>query len=177
MTTVAETTDRCDVSKVKVGSVWTRHDSGKVVDIRGNNIDVKNDKGDTWQISANLVASQFSFADQSDEGIQINRTEMIALLKKHTQTAMTVTYHKKPDPKAIAKALADGQGGMTTRQWNKVVKDLVSGEERTMIGHHYGVMDTHDRLQFREHGKGHRLIDTRTITRLTVNRINYTLRK
>lgn len=176
MTTTQETTDRCDIDKVQVGSVWTRHDSGKVIGIRGHKIDLRNDAGDTWEITSSLVERQFSFADQHEQKIAVSRTEMIGILKANVQTAMTVVYRKKPDAKAAAKELAGGQGSMTTRSWNKMVRDLFEGEERTMVGHHYGEMDSHDRLKFREHGKGHRLVDTRTLKKLIVNRIEYVLK-
>ena len=166
-----ETTDRCDTNKIKVGSVWTRHDSGKVTDIQGNSIFVKNDKGDEWSLTANLVASQFSFADQDDQEIKVTRTEMIAILKDNAQTAMTVVYKKKADAGVVADELAAGQGEVNNRAWKSRVKALIEGEERTMVGHHYGNMDSHDRLVFREHGKGTRLVDTRTLQSILVNRI------
>lgn len=175
-TSVQETNDRCDVSKVQIGDFWTRHDSGKVVGIRGHKIDLKNDAGDTWEITDTLVAKQFSFANQSDEEIKVSRTEMINILKDRKMTAMTLTFHKKADPKAAATILRGGQGNLSARNWNKLVKDTLEGEERTMIGHHYGVMDEHDRLKFIEHGKGHRLVDTRTLTMLRVNRVTYVLK-
>jgi len=175
-TTVQETNDRCDVSKVQIGDVWTRHDSGKVVGIRGHKIDLKNDNGDTWEISDSLVAKQFSFANQSDEEIKVSRTEMINILKDKKMTAMTVVYDKKPKESEVAKILATGQGDMAPRTWTSFVKKAIAGEERTMIGYHYGVMDDFDRLKFIEHGKGHRLVDTRTLKMLRVNRVTYVLK-
>lgn len=173
---VQETTDRCDISKLSIGSVWTRHDSGKVTSIVGNTIYVKNDKGDEWNLTASLVASQFSFADQYDEELKVTRTEMISILKDNPQTAITVVYRKKPDEGIIADALADGQEDMTPAAWKSKVKQLIAGEERIMVGHHYGQMDVHDRLMFREHGKGHRLVDTRTLKSIIVNKARYTLK-
>jgi hypothetical protein len=176
MTTVKESTDRCDISKVGVGSVWTRHDSGEVTSIVGTTIYLKNNKGDEWNITAPLVSSQFSFADQWDEDIKVTRTEMINILKSNRQTAMTVVYHKKPDGKKLAEILKGGQGEMTDRAWLIQMNKLVLGEERTMIGHHFGSFDEHERLRFREHGKGQRLIDTRTLKRVVVNCVNYTIK-
>ena len=176
MTTTKESTDRCDVSKIGVGSIWTRHDAGEVTSIVGNTIYLKNNKGDEWNITAPLVASQFSFADQYDEDIKITRTEMIGILKLNRQTAMTVVYHKKPDGKIIAKELATGQDVITDRNWLIKINKLILGEERTMIGHHYGSFDEHERLRFREHGKGQRLIDTRTLKMIIVNQIRYTIK-
>lgn len=174
--TAEETTDRCDIAKIKEGSVWTRHDSGKVIGIRGNKIDVKNDKGDTWELTDLLVASQFSFADQSDQELKITRTEMIAVLKDNIQTAMTVVYKKKADVGVVASELAIGQNGQSDRAWKSKVKTLIEGVERVMVGHHYGTMDAHDRLQFREHGKGPRLVDTRTLQSVLVNRTQYVIK-
>lgn len=176
MTTVKETTDRCDIAKIDIGSVWTRHDSGEVTGIEGNNVFLKNNKGDTWSISKTLVSSQFSFADQSDETIKVTRTEMIAILKANRQTAMTVVYHKKSDGKVISKLVKDGQQDLSDRAWLVKINKMIIGEERTMIGHHYGSFDEHERLRFREHGKGQRLIDTRTLKQVIVNQVNYTIK-
>ncbi|KKM21312.1 hypothetical protein LCGC14_1636700 [marine sediment metagenome] len=176
MTTVKEDTNRCDLSKIDIGSVFTRHDSGKVTGIRGDIVDLKNDAGQEWNITASLVEAQFCFADQADQEIKVTRTEMIKILKDNPQTAMTVVYHKKPDAGVVAKGVNHGQGTMSDRAWKSAVKKLIGGEERTMIGHHYGVMDTHDRLQFREHGKGSRNVDTRTLTSVIVRRVRYGLK-
>jgi len=176
MTTVKETTDRCDIDKVGVGSIWTRHDSGEVTEKVGNRIYVKNNKGDSWELTDTLVSSQFSFADQHEEEEKITRTEMINILKGNRQTAMTVVYHKKPDGKKLAAKLKDGQGTMTDRAWLIQMNKLILGEERTMIGHHYGSFDEHERLRFKEHGKGQRLVDTRTLKRVIVNCVDYTLK-
>lgn len=176
MPTVKESTDRCEIAKIEIGSVWTRHDAGEVTKIEGNTIHVKNNKGDVWTLSDTLVSSQFSFADQYDEGIKVTRTEMIAILKANRQTAMTVVYHKKPDGKLIAREIADGQGDLTDRNWLIKVNKLIKGEVRTMIGHHYGSFDEHERLRFNEHSKGPRLIDTRTLVKVVVNQVEYMIK-
>ena len=176
MTTVKETTDRCNLDKVVVGSIWTRHDSGEVTKVEGNTVFLKNNKGDEWNITGQLVSSQFNFADQSEQDIKITRTEMIGILKDNRQTAMTVVYHKKPDGLAISKLLKDGQGNLTDRAWLIKINKIVLGEERTMIGHHYGSFDDHERLRFKEHGKGQRLIDTRTLKQVIVNCVSYTIK-
>jgi len=171
-----ETTDLCNIEKIQSGSVWTRHDSGEVVKVEGNDVYLKNNKGDVWTITKTLVASQFNFADQYEQTIELTRTELIILLKENRRTAMTVTFHKKPDGKAISKLLRDGQGSMTDRAWLIHINKILLGEERTMMGHHFGSFDDHERLRFREHGKGSKLVDTRTLTRIIVNQINYVQR-
>ncbi len=171
-----ETTLSCDIAKVHIGSVWTRHDTGKVIDIQGTSIRIRNAAGQEWTITDTLVESQFSFADQHDQEVKVTRTEMINILKNCRQTAMTVVYHKKPDEGIIAKAVASGQGDLTDKQWKSVVKRLIQGEERTMIGCHYGGFDDHERLKFQEAGVGIRLVDTRTLMSVIVKRVFYRLK-
>ena len=173
MTVVTKGVEKCDTSKIKIGSVWTEHDIGEVVNIIGNKAYVKSAVGKEYEISISLVERLFSFADQYDEEVKVSRTDLIKIVKAAPQTAMTVTFCKKPDAKIIAKELSAGQSGMGDTIWASKVKKLIAGEQRTMVGQHFGVFDEHERLKFQEYGKGPRLVDTRTLSMVIVNRVKY----
>jgi hypothetical protein len=175
--TTVETTARCDTSKVKVGSVFSRHSHGTVVSVRDGYYTLRNDGGFEWEIHGdNILENEFSFADQHDEEIRESRTRIIEIMNENGHTAMTVVYRKKPDPKHVAKELAKGKGKTSDRAWNKKVKDLVDGELRTMVGYHTNSFDSFDRLRFHEHGKGPRLVDPRTVELLIVARQKFVVK-
>jgi hypothetical protein len=179
--------NRCDTKKVKVGTLWSRHSFGEVIDsvtdpTHGLIFNLRNDDGLEWGIAASVFEKEFSTADQSETTEKLSRTKVIEILKESPRTVMTVTFHKKPDHKAIAKLLSEGQGEKTTRQWNKLVKDSIAGEETVLVGYHTGAFDEHQRLYFTKVGgkldpkRRFRLVDPRTVTKLVVGRAEYVVK-
>jgi len=180
-TSVEKTVHRCDANKVQVGSVFSRHSHGEVLAIQntmqGKTYSMRNEAGFEWVIRGeDILEHEFAFADQHDDEVKESRTKVIESLSDNRFTAMTICFNKKADHKDVAKALAEGQGDLSTRAWNKKVKDMMAGEERIMIGHSTGQFDEHQRLRFIEHGKGPRLVDTRTVRWLIVNRTRYVVK-
>lgn len=176
--TTTETTRRCDLAKVKEGHVFSRHSFGKVIAIhRGmNRIELRNSEGLQWTVDGAILEQEFSFAEQSDGVEEVSRTRAIEVVTENPRTAMTINFNKKADPKAVAKELAAGQGSLSAKDWNAKVSTLLDGEERTMIGWHYGVFDDHKRLSFIEDEKGPRLVDPRTINYVICNRVRYNVK-
>lgn len=169
-----ETTNRCDAKKIAIGSVWSRHSYGTVVKRVGQRFTLRDETGFEWDIDgANIMEAQFSFADQTEQEIRESRTAINQVIMENRGIAMTICFKKKPKSNDIAKELADGQGDLNTRAWNKKVKDLTEGEERVMIGHHNGSLDDHQRLKFTETGVGQRLVDMRTTQWVVVDRTKY----
>ena len=172
-----ETTNRCDASKIAIGSVWSRHSYGTVVARAGSRFTLRDESGFEWDVDgANILENQFSFADQFTQEIQDSRTAINQIIMENRSIAMTICFKKKPDHKEIAKELAKGQGGLSDRAWSKHVKDLTDGAERVMIGHHSGHVDEHQRLKFIESGKGPRLVDTRTTQFVIVDQTKYVVK-
>ena len=177
-TTPAETTQRCDFRQVKVGCVFSRHSFGTVTNIVGERLMLRNSDGYEWAIDQNILEQEFSFAEQFDNEEEVSRTQVIELLTEHPRTAMTVQFNKKAKHADVAKELKAGKpADMTDRAWSNKVKKLMDGEERTMVGHHFGRFDEHRRLHFTEAGKGGRLVDPRTINSLIVARMRYVVKK
>jgi hypothetical protein len=176
-----ENTNRCDATKIKVGSVASRHSHVQILGVTphpaGMIFTMRDETGFEWDIKgANIMEAQFSFADQFENEVKTSRTEINKVLVENRSTAMTVVYTKKPDAERVAKELATGRGSDSEKDFLKKVEALMEGEERTMVGHHSGGFDEHQRLMFIEHGTGPRLVDTRTIKNLTVNRVRYTVK-
>lgn len=173
----AETTRRCAYGKVSVGSVYSRHSFGKIIEKSHDQVTIENSNGDKWTIGAGIIELEFSFADQYDSEEQISRTALIELMTNRARTAMTIQFNKKPDPKVIAKELEAGKGSATAKAWNAKVKTLLEGEERVMVGYHVNSFDEHRRLRFQESDKGQRLVDPRTLTWMIVDRVKFTVSK
>lgn len=185
--TTTQFVNRCDQKKVKVGSIFSRHSHGVVEGFidhptGGRFAQLRNSGGFQWQVAINVLEQEFAFADQFDSEETLSRTKTNEIIKDNPGTAMTIVYNKKPNAKDAAKALEAGKGGMTQKEWVKVVEEAQTGAVRTMVGHHSLHFDDHQRLRFieQENAKSGnpeaRLVDLRTIQSLIVNRIKYTVK-
>lgn len=194
MTTATKTkdeqtiTNRCDHGKVKIGSVFSRHSHGEVliIDRMANNgrglAKLRNSAGKVWEIGIDILEWEFSFADQFETEETLSRTKVIEKLKEHPGTAMTIVFAKKVVAKDVAKALEEGKGSSTQKDWTAKIKGLLEGPERTMVGHHSLAFDEHQRLRFVEQKNAKsglpeaRLVDLRTLKSLVVDRVRYTVK-
>ncbi len=194
MTTATKTKDeqaiknRCDHGKVKAGSIFSRHSHGEVlvIDRTANNgrglAKLRNSAGKTWEIGIDILEWEFSFADQFETEETLSRTKTIEILKANPGTAMTIVFSKKVVAKDVAKALEEGKGSSTQKDWTAKIKGLLEGPERVMIGHHNLIFDEHQRLRFVEQVNAKtglpeaRLVDLRTLKSLVVDRVRYTVK-
>jgi hypothetical protein len=173
---------KCNPVQVKAGDVWSRHSFGRVLGRGfgpdGEMIRIENTNGKAWDIGVDLVAAEFSFANQHDVDITLSRTKALEVLTKRTWTAMTVKFRKKVDLKQAAEALNTERLSttMNAKDWTKLVETIMAGEERTMVGYHHGDHDQHGRLVFWEIVEGReqrRLIDPRTVFEVIVAKTRY----
>jgi len=181
----AETpTHRCAHKKVKVDSVFSRHSHGVVVaiDRREGYATLKNSVGRQWDIGLNILEWECSFADQFDSEETVSTTKAIEILQDSPMTSMTIVFHKKAKDDEVSSLLAKGQGSLSAKDWKAMVKKSTAGEERTMVGHHTGNFDVFKRLYFTEQVNERskepetRLVDTRTLKMVIVNRVKYTVK-
>jgi hypothetical protein len=169
-----ESTARCDAKKITIDDVFSRHVYGKVVAREGNVFTLRAENGFEWDVrGANIMEDQFSFADQHEQEVKESRSKINEIILSYRGIAMTVCFKKKPKHADIAKAVAKGQGSQSDRAWSKIVKDLIEGEERIMVGHHNGVLDEHQRLKFTETGVGQRLVTLARTQWVIVDRTKY----
>jgi hypothetical protein len=174
-----ETTKRSDAKKVKVGDTWSRISFGTVVEVKAGAVKVRNNKGDEpWDVSNAIIENEFAFANphHSEATKEVTGTEAIAILKDHPRTAMTVCFHKKPDPKKTAELLKVGQGNDTEKAWVSKVRKALEGEVREIVGYHVGTWTPQGHLQFFETGKGIRSVDPRTINWIILDRSKYVVK-
>ena len=162
-----------DISKVKPGVMYSVENYGVVTEVGRQYVSVRNNDGSEIQVERSVFENEYRCADQFEEVVKINQTELIKLVLAWPRAAMTVNYNTKPKAKEIAPELAGGQGDHSDKEWEKVIAGLIEGQERTMIGYHTGSLDERGRLRFNEQGTGLRLVDPRTLHWVIVNRTKY----
>jgi hypothetical protein len=186
MTTATKAT-RCEASKLRKGTKFSRISYGEIVGIYRREITVRNEAGTTWTISPDIVEDEFYTPDQFTEVKEVNRTEMVQAIVSNPRIVMRVTFKKKPDPKdlksAVGQLLDDVEAGGKrpgVRKLASILKEATEGQTRVMIGRHSGALDEFGRLQFTdmEVTKGHNLrqVDPRTVEEAIVAGIKFVLK-
>lgn len=182
---------KCDSSKLKPGTKFSRISYGEIVDTGGrgfrDGFTVRNEKGDEWTIDPSLIEKEFYTPDQFDEVKEVNRTEMVQAIVSNPRIVMTVTFKKQADPKALKtlvdSLLDDVAAGRTKpgpRKLSTLLKEATEGETRVMIGRHNGNQDDFGRLQFTDmevtSGMPLRQVDPRTVEEAIVANVKYVLK-
>jgi len=182
MATETKNPSKSKVSALSPGDKWSRHSYGQVVRPDSQSVIVKNENGLEWSIDANLFEKEFNVAGQFQTVEKLSRTEMVEKIVSAARLVMTVHFRKKPDHKTLVEAVTRLLDGVVERPrpraLSKLLKDTTAGEERTMIGRHYGTSDDFGRLQFTamETGGGLRLIDPRTVEWAIIDNVKYELK-
>lgn len=186
MTTATETrsSKKSSAHKLKGGDKWSRHSYGTVVSKGYQSITVENETGLRWEIGNDIFEQEFTVANQYADTVKVTRTEMVEKIVSAARICMTVNFRKKPDHKdlvAYVESVLDGSvpRPKSSRALSMALKNATAGEERTMVGRHYGASDEFGRLQFTamESGGGLRLIDPRTVEWAVIDNVRYELKK
>jgi len=173
---------KSDATALKPGNKWSRHSYGEVVRSNRQSIVVKNDNGLEWTIDSHLFEKEFNVANQFQAVEKVNRTEMVETIVGAARLIMTVHFRKKPEHKTlvdtVTRLLDSDLSRPKPRALSKLLKETTAGEERTMVGRHYGTSDDFGRLQFTamEAGGGLRLIDPRTVEWAIIDNVKYMLK-
>lgn len=181
---MAKTT--CDTGRLKVGDKWSRISYGEISGITRDGIIVKNEQGLEWSIAPSVFEKEFSTPDQFTKVVEVTRSDMVTTIVGSTRTVMTVNYKKKPDPKVlkekVIELLDDEKGGRKrpgTVKLGQILRVATAGEERTMIGRHFGQQDEYGRIQFTDmEAAGVRLrqVDPRTVEWAIIGNVKYVLK-
>lgn len=165
-----------------------------VEQIKGDKVQLKNDSGELIVVDKPYVEKCLVSSDQVIETKKMSRTDLINLFMVSTNIICTVNFNKKVDEKEILKqlnALYPNKGGKILSQadFEKAVKknlaDALQGEERTMVGRHYGRTDEFGRIKFidmeapggydetKDSDSRQRLIDPRTMNWFILRGVKY----
>lgn len=162
-------------TQVQAGAVYSRQSFGTVVSVGVAAVVVRNEEGVEWTISRSIFDKEFVVADQFDEEVTCNQTELIDLIMRNPRTAMTIQFRKQVKASEVTKAVRTALETLEpgSRKFASAIKEAVAGEQRTMLGRHYGDTDGRGRLNFMEHGVGLRLVDPRTVEFAIIRGVKY----
>lgn len=157
-----------------------------------NEVELLNDSGEEITLSKPYVEQLLVSSDEVKETKTMSRTDLTNLFLSSSNVIMKVTYNKKVDEKEVEKAVAGlypNKGGKILseadfkKQVSALLKTALEGEERTMVGRHYGNQDEFGRVRFidmevvkdpaKDYDTRQRLVDTRTISCLVLRGVQY----
>jgi hypothetical protein len=178
---------RTNFSKLKVGDVISETQYYKVVKIAGDRTQLKNDLGEDIILNKSYLEDCVDVADQYTEEKVVSRTEATQMFLSHPYTAMTVNFNKQVKKEDVVKEIMEAYENSTPKEFNTKAKAAVAkglgGEERTMVGRHYGHQDEFGRINFidmnivkdetKDYDTRYRLVDPRTINWLIVKGVKY----
>lgn len=160
--------------------------------ISGNKVQLKNDLGENIVVDASYVESCLVSANQFSSEKVMSKTDLTNLFLSSTNVAMTVNYNKQIKEDEVKKqlhGLYPNKGGkiLSEADFKKKVNEALSsalvGEERTMIGRHYGSQDEFGRVRFidmeqpkdetKDYDTRQRLVDPRTLNWMILRGIKY----
>lgn len=181
-----------EFSKLKSGEVLSESQYYKVVKTQGDKVQLVNDEGSNIVVNKDYVENCLSSASQYSSEEKVTKTKLAEILTSNARQAMTVCFNKQVKPEDVQKKLSalykDFGLGLTQEDYDKKVKAALNlvGEERVMVGRHYGSPDVNGRINFvdmtleRDSSKTYdtrlRLVDPRTINYIIVNNVKYKLK-
>lgn len=179
-------------SKIKPTTKFSETQFYSVTKISPDRIEVVNDSGESITLPKPYVEKLLVSSDEVNETKKMSRTDLTNLFLSSSNVIMKVTYNKKVDEKEVEKQVAGlypNKGGKILseadfkKQVSALLKTALEGEERTMVGRHYGTQDEFGRVRFidmevvkdpaKDYDTRQRLVDTRTISCLVLRGVQY----
>lgn len=126
---------KCDGSKLNVGDFLSRTSYMKILSTNGKFASVENEKGLVWDIDKSILEKEAFTANQAEEVIEVNRTELINIFNKVGDAVFTVNFNKQPTWEDYAELTRNE--GSKIRSFADMKKDFKAfvGDERTLIGY------------------------------------------
>ena len=128
---------RCKFTDIKEGDYLCEVQYYKVTDKDAQKIEVKNERGFEFGINDKIIEEGLFSANQFSATKKVSRTELVRVMENAKDTVFMVNFNKQPNEESVkhileSTSLADF-GDDTKRK--KLAKDLMLGEERTLIGY------------------------------------------
>ncbi len=96
MSAVAATNQqKCKVADLQPGDKLSRISYLTVRSVRGNNVEVVNEAGNSWSIGKSIVEDECFTATQSDEEEKVSRTKLVEILQHAGDTLFRAKFKKK----------------------------------------------------------------------------------
>ena len=157
--------------------------------VEGGNVILNSDNGQEVVVSKKYAEKMLNSASNYTTTEKVTRTELVGLFLSSPRLAMTVNFNKKVKETEIQKAIVDlypNKGKLVSEaEFKKKVKSALNlkGEERTMVGRHYGSQDENGRVHFidmeqkydasKDYDTRSRLVDPRTLNWIVVDGVKY----
>lgn len=177
-------TNRTNVRELAVGDRLSRVSYMEVIRTSTTSVTVRNEEGLEWSIGNSIVAAEAFSADQYTAEVPVSRTQMVNLLENAGDTTFTVVFDKKINKRAIVDAIGVlmDSGDASVKALSAAAKDLLSGEERTLVGYLVNSEPKMGRstvvdLTVPTDKHRLRLVDHRTIKSLVLKNVLYVLKK
>lgn len=179
-----------DFKNLKVNDILSETQYYRVDKIVGNIVQLINDKGEYITVSKEYAEQCLISADQYKEEKVITKTELASLFLSNPNIVMTVNFNKLVKEEDVVKQILTSYETSTPKQFEtavkKSIKNALVGEDRTMVGRHYGSINELGRIQFidmkltkdisKTYDTRLRLVDPRSINWLVLNDVKYKLK-
>ena len=167
---------------LRIGDKWSRVSYGEITGINGRDVQIKNEKGEIWWISEELIEKEFDLAFPHETTEKVSQTALSDILLNNSSIVMTVSFNKKVNEDSAIKLLINST--IDTEASAKLfAKIILKGEERIIIGRHYHHVDEFGRVQFidmelekdksKDYDTRLRKVDPRTINWIIINNTKY----
>jgi|1_EtaG_2_1085319.scaffolds.fasta_scaffold00140_8 hypothetical protein len=167
---------KSDHTQLKVGGFLSEVQYYKVIDVRPNNVKVRNERGMEFVIGKEIIEEGSFSADQFEGEEEITRTDLVQILANAGETVFTANFNKKLDVKQFKEAFNDPKN---TVKSNAALERMLLGEPRTMIGYLTGADAISGRFQVvdLEAEKAFpKQIDMRTLNWVILRNVKYTVK-
>lgn len=137
MTTVTQNKVKCQLDKIKKGSVLSNTLYLTVEAVGPNSITVKDQTGLTFAVNGKQLIEGMNSADQFTETKTVSMTEAASVLENAGDTVFMCSFNKMANEETVAEALGKlSVTDLTTpKTLKKHLKSLLVGEERILVGH------------------------------------------
>lgn len=174
-------------NKLKAGEILSESQHYRLLRVHGSMAILKPDSGEPIEVDREYVETFLTSGEQETTKETISKTDAAALFVSNPYVAMTVNFNKMVKPADVEKQIMDAYESNTPSEFKAAVKETIkhglTGEERTMVGYHYGKLDDLGRVQFIDmklernprlnYDDRLRLVDPRTINYIILRDVKY----
>lgn len=179
-----------DFKKVKVGNVFSESQFYTLKKIKGGDVELENDNGESIVVNQNYVENCLVSADQFTKEETINKTTFSELFASNPGVVMTVSFQKQVKEADVLAEIKAAYENSTPKEieakLKKAIKAALNGEERIIVGRHNGSGDGFGRFHFtdmeiaKDGSKAYdvrqRLVDPRTGNFMILKGVKYTVK-
>jgi hypothetical protein len=151
---------------------------------------LKTDDGQDVEIGKEYIEQCLVSADEFKTQKTVTRTEAANIFQSNPLIAMTVNFNTKVKEVDVLKEVMDAVGSASIKNIEGAVKSAIkkaiNGEERTIVGRHYGELNEFGRMNFidmeaqkdttKNYDTRFRQVDPRTINWLIIKGVKYNVK-